>query len=252
LNYAKGRDHSTLVQKLLKDDTERKSALSEKIGLVIFEDIWWDLDKNPRQASSLPFLDGLARYMDKLTAYRFNFYDTASFEEALTRALKVKEKRVILYIGAHGSYSTIGGARLKTLLDKLREKSKNDKKIEGVILSSCLAGGNEEAMSKAFGGGTHWLFGYNASVDWLGSVLIETTIIENLCRNEQDYCDSSQKMVDLFKDALGRFNPNWKIAADVKNNEVPLKSAISFWVRPKGAKLPRNLSGELTDAAWKP
>jgi hypothetical protein len=83
-------------------------------------------------------------------------------------------------------------------------------------------------------------------------VLIETAIIETLCRDEQDYFDSSQKMIDLFKDALCRFNPNWMIALDEKNNKTPLKSAISFWVRPKGAKLARNLSSELVDATWKP
>jgi hypothetical protein len=122
LNYAKGSDPSTLVRRLLKDATKLKSALSEKIGLVILEDSWFDLNENPGQASSGPFLDGLARYIDKLTTYRFNFYDTASFEKALKRALTVREEKVILYIGAHGSHSAIGGARLKS--PKTRKRSK--------------------------------------------------------------------------------------------------------------------------------
>lgn len=249
-NYAAGEDHSKVIRRLVKAAEHQEARNEGRIGLVVLEDSWWSLSDNPRQASSGPFLEGLSKYMDHLTVYRFNFYDTSSFDKALVRGLTVPENRVLLYIGAHGSTKRIGGANLSSLLDKLSEKSKNDKKIEGVILSSCMVAGNDNAIPKAFSGRTNWLFGYSESIDWLGSILIETAVLESICRAASDYCSSTASLLDTFRDALQHFNEDWHVAADEKGNPVSLKSAISFWVRPKSAKKPKCVTSNLISITW--
>lgn len=219
---------------------------SDTVAIVLLENVWWTFKKNPEFASAEPFFEGLARYNDSARCYRLNFFDESSFRKALEFATTVPEKRVVLHIGAHGDPGRIGGVRAEKLLSHLASVRRQ---VEGVILSCCSAGNNGSAIQRAFEGKIRWLFTYMVDIDWLGSMLIDTCILEEVCREQSSaYADSASGVVKTLNEALTKFNPAWLI--DDVRKDRPLKDAISLWVKPARARLPIDATEELTAAAW--
>lgn len=118
--------------------------MDQGFALLLLESPWWLPRDNPLRASCLPFFQGLERLYDGFNIYYSTFYDTPSFEIALSQDLiHTVEKRQILYIGAHGNRSCISNGRASTILSKV---SLYGKRIEGVIVSSCLVADRENNL----------------------------------------------------------------------------------------------------------
>ena len=131
-------------------------------------------------------------------------------------AVTVPEKRIILYIGEHGSTKKIGNSHALTLMKKVAEMSRDCSKIEGVILSSCLVGSHDDALEAGLKGGAHWVFGYTRSVDFIGSAQVESSILATIARSGSDYVDDEHQIAALFAEGLKRFNPDWTIGDGAK------------------------------------
>jgi hypothetical protein len=230
-----------LAKRAGKDSAERK----QQIALVILEDIWFDFDDNPGQASNAPFLEGLCRFSDRARSYRLNFYDAGSFRKALQTALTVPEERIILYIGAHGSKGRIGSANTSTLMAHIAEIGK--RKIEGVILSSCEAGGAVATVGRALEGHAHWVFGYKNSVDFIASVQVETAILDSVFHAGLDYTDTDDDLVDTFARGLRCFNPDWELGDGA---QPQLRHSVSLLIRPKYKQKPIDATKDLVAKAW--
>ena len=219
--------------------------MDQGFALLLLESPWWLPRDNPLRASCLPFFQGLERLYDGFNIYYSTFYDTPSFEIALSQDLiHTVEKRQILYIGAHGNRSSISNGRASTILSKV---SLYGKRIEGVIVSSCLVADRENNLFNALASGdVRWAFGYTKSVNWLNSVLLELAIVEALVGVSQDVDHDRDALLNVFKTALEKFNPNAPFGA----NGEPLFDCLCLIQRAKYKRVPEDLTVDLIDWAW--
>jgi hypothetical protein len=218
----------------------------DDFALLLLESPWWTPKENPTRASALPFFQGLERLHDHFNIYYSTFYDTAGFNTALSQDLAhTREKRQILYIGAHGGHSSIANGRASTVLDKVGLLQNS--KIEGVIVSSCQVGARDENLwGPLLGGTTRWVFAYRHSVDWLSSMLIELALLEALAFSAPDYASDREQLLATFAMALGKFNPAMPLGSEGE----PLLDCISLIQRAKHKHSPENLTGALIELAW--
>jgi hypothetical protein len=244
--YRGSEEDTRALGRLIRLSAQARQERQERIALVILEDRWFDFDENPGQASNAPFLEGVCRLVDTLKSYRLNFYDADSFGHALDAAASVPEQRIVLYIGAHGSKGSVGGARTSTLMKKIADFSRK-RKVEGIILSSCSACGHDPAMIEALKGGSHWIFGYTSNVDFLGSVQVEAAILERLSAAKPEIVENEEKLVKVFAEALSCFNPKWKFGSAPFPT---LDTAIRLITRGKHMKTPVDHTAEVLKQAW--
>ncbi|MCF7987379.1 MAG: hypothetical protein K9L60_07425 [Methylovulum sp.] len=219
--------------------------MNQDFALLLLESPWWLPRDNPLRATCLPFFQGLERLYDGFNIYYSTFYDTAGFETALSEDLiHTVEKRQILYIGAHGNHGSIANGRASTLLGKV---SQHGKRIEGVIISSCLVASRENNLLNVLASGdVRWVFGYTKSVDWLSSLLLELAIVEALVRAPEDVDHDREALLDTFKTALEKFNPNAPFGADGE----PLYDCLCLIQRAKYKRVPEDLTVDLITTAW--
>lgn len=219
--------------------------MSEDFALLLLESPWWTPKIDPTRASSLPFFQGLERLHDHFNIYYSTFYDTQSFESALAQDLiHTREKRQILYIGAHGNESSIASGRASTILEKV---AIHGDKIEGVIVSSCLVGARESNLwSPVLINKTRWIFAYRHSVNWLDSLLIELALLEALALAGDGYADDRDTLLDTFANALAKFNPLLPLGSAGE----PLMDCICLIQRAKYKRTPENLTTALVTQAW--
>lgn len=219
--------------------------MSEDFALLLLESPWWTPKIDPTRASSLPFFQGLERLHDHFNIYYSTFYDTQSFESALAQDLvHTREKRQILYIGAHGNENSIAGGRASTILEKV---AIHGDKIEGVIVSSCLVGARESNLwAPVLINKTRWIFAYRHSVNWLDSLLIELALLEALALAEDGYADDRDALLQTFANALGKFNPLLPLGSEGE----PLIDCICLIQRAKHKRTPENLTTTLVAQAW--
>lgn len=245
--FQDGRDESKVLDKLITYGRQRRRSEDEKIALVILEGIWYDFSSNPGHASNAPFLEGVCRVVNTMRSYRLNFYDAESFTKALEWALTVPEKRIILYIGEHGSAKKIGNAHAVTLMKKVAELSRDRSKIEGVILSSCSVGGHDNALEAGLKGGAHWVFGYTSAVDFIGSAQVESSILAAIAGSGSDYIDDEHRIAKVFAEGLKRFNPDWAMGS---GKQPELEHTVRLVVRGKNKKTVCEATRVMTQLAW--
>lgn len=219
--------------------------MPEDFALLLLESPWWTPKNNPTRASSLPFFQGLERLYDHFNIYYSTFYDTQGFESALAQDLiHTHEKRQILYIGAHGTESSIANGRASTILEKV---ALYGDKIEGVIVSSCLVGARESNLwSPVLINKTRWVFAYRHSVNWLDSLLIELALLEALALAEDGYADDRDALLETFASALAKFNPLLPLGSEGET----LADCICLMQRAKYKRNPENLTNELVAQTW--
>lgn len=217
----------------------------DDFALLLLESPWWTPKDNPTRASSLPFFQGLERLHDHFNIYYSTFYDTRGFEAALSLDLtKTHEKRQILYIGAHGSETSIANGRASSILEKV---AMNGDKIEGVIISSCLVGARDANLwTPLLINRTRWVFAYRHSVDWLSSLLIELAIMEAIAFTLEGYAANRDELLETFASALSKFNPLMPLGT----NGEPLMDCICLMQRAKYKRYPENITEELIECAW--
>lgn len=220
--------------------------MQDDFALLMLESPWWTPEANPTRASALPFFQGLERLHDYFNIYYSTFHGTSGFEAALSQDLShTREKRQILYIGAHGSERSIANGRASTILEKV---ALYGDKIEGVIVSSCLVGARDSNLwAPMLVNKTRWVYAYRHSVDWLTTQLLELSILEELIFAPAGYADDREELLGLFARALNRFNPE----TPVGENDERLSECICLMQRAKYKRFPENITEELIDRAWK-
>lgn len=220
--------------------------MPDDFALLLLESPWWTPKSNPTRASSLPFFQGLERLHDYFNIYYSTFYDTRSFEVALSQDLiHTQEKRQILYIGAHGSKSGIANGRASTLLEKV---ALHGDKIEGVIVSSCLVGSRESNLwAPILINKTRWIFAYRHEVGWLNSLFIELALLEALALAEEGYADDRENLLHTFSGALAKFNPQMPLGSTRES----LADCICLMQRAKYKRYPEDLTTALIEKSWR-
>jgi hypothetical protein len=245
-SYRDGEDETRALGRLIRYSTRKQEEEAGRLAVVMLEAHWFDLDDNPGQASNAPFLEGVCRLVRNVKSYRLNFYDADSFGHALEAVATIAEARIVLYIGAHGSQGRVAAANVTSLMKKVAAFSQK-KKVEGIVLSSCLAGGNSLAMAEALKGGSHWIFGYRTAVGFLGSVQLESTILATLAAADADCSADEEKVIKVFGNALRCFNPHWEIG----DGRFPqLLDAFRLFTRGKYMKTAVEHSQQAVDHAW--
>lgn len=219
--------------------------MSESFALLLLESPWWTPETNPSRASALPFFQGIERLHDYFNIYYSTFYDTPSFEAALSQDLMhTREDRQILYIGAHGTETQIANGRASNILGKA---ALHGRKVEGVIVSSCLVGARDSNLwTPLLINKTRWVFAYRHTVHWLDSVLIEMTLLEALALADDGYADDQNALLEAFATALAKFNPQLPLGI----NGEPLMDCICLMQRAKYKHYPENLTDALIELAW--
>lgn len=220
--------------------------MPDDFALLLLESPWWTPKSNPTRASSLPFFQGLERLHDYFNIYYSTFYDTRSFEVALSQDLiHTHEKRQILYIGAHGTKTGIANGRASTLLEKV---ALHGDKIEGVIVSSCLVGSRESNLwAPILINKTRWVFAYRHEVGWLDSLLIELALLEALALAEEGYGDDRENLLHTFSGALAKFNRQMPLGCKGE----PLADCICLMQRGKYKRYPEDLTTALIEQSWR-
>ena len=229
------------------------TALGERLAIVILENVWWKLSDNPGIASAEPFFDGLSRHDDNVVCYRLPFYGKESLKTAVKLAKEVPHDRVLLHIGAHGHDGSIGGIRLTDLYSSFKSlKSTSGKKIEGVILSSCSAGRHAKTVEAAFQCGASWVFAYTVDVEWMGSVMIDLSLAEEVSLEpDRSYTQSAETLIESLSEGLRKFNPNWRIDGKKKGNEGKLANAIILAYKEPGGRRISNITSDLCSHTWR-
>lgn len=228
-------------------------------AILVTESPWWTPDQNRRRASVLPMLQGMANLTEHIAIYHSYFYEKHGFKAALNDDLShTKENRLYLYVAAHGSRRTVGGAGetpgllLSTLLRELKRNNTQYRNIEGVILGSCEIGRNvSDLMQGLTGTRVTWIFGYTCEIDWLTSTIIDVAILERLTRLGGNQLRSREKITGTFAAALRRFNGDYLLGSH-NGGRVPLKESITLVTKPHGQGFaPQDSTDDLRRAlAW--
>jgi hypothetical protein len=210
-------------------------------ALLVLESPWWTPDINRRRASVLPFLNGLANYLEHFSVYHSNFYEREGFKTALRDDLSfTREDRLYIYIAAHGVSRKIGGApngcqgiKLSTVLSEIGDLTKR-KNIEGVLIGSCEIGGNVQDFKDALKGTRiAWIFGYTCTIDWVGSTMVDLAIFEHTLRIRDAALGNRINLINTFVKALRKFDGNYPIGCE-EDKGTYLKDAITLVTRPRG------------------
>jgi hypothetical protein len=228
-------------------------------AVLVIESPWWTPDQNKKRASVLPMLQGMGNLTDHISIYHSYFYEKHGFKAALKDDLShTKENRLYLYVAAHGSKKTVGGAGetpgllLSTLLKELRRNTPQYKNIEGVILGSCEIGRNvNDLMHGLTGTKITWIFGYTCEIDWMTSTMIDVAILERLTRLSNGQLSSRQMIINTFTKALKRFDGKYLIG-EQGGHKIALADSITLITKPRGqGNAPRDSTEDLRTAlAW--
>lgn len=225
-------------------------------AILVIESPWWTPDQNRKRASVLPVLQGIGNLTDNIAIYHSYFYEKHGFKAALKDDLShTRENRLYLYVAAHGSRKTVGGAGetpgllLSTLLKELRRNTPQYKNIEGVILGSCEIGRNvSDLMQGLTGTRITWIFGYTCEIDWMTSTMIDVAILERLTRLSNTQLSSRPTIINAFTKALRRFNGEYLIGED-NGHRIALKDSVTLITKPRGrGYLPHDSTADLRAA----
>lgn len=232
---------------------------AKDVALLVAESPWYTPNVNQGAASSLPFFEGVKKLNnDRATDRRFNiyhcnFYDNSSFDRAIEHLAKASEERQILYVGAHGSAESIADAEIEHIADVIADAGG---RVKGLIVSSCFVGSNAKLAKASELGfklntlkevrGPNWILAYTHSVDWLSSVMLETSVIHHFSMGYMKRTiNSKAQILDVFNDAFALFNPNANFGWDANEHEKTLAECIRVWVRPQGAEFAKDVTEEL-------
>jgi hypothetical protein len=209
-------------------------------ALLVIEGLWWTPEEKPKRPSVFHFLEGLESVQGDFNIYYANFYEKEGFRRALEDDLtNTSEKRLFLYIAAHGTGKRIGGLKAKTgmklpVMFKAVKDAANYSNIEGVLIGSCSIGNNiDDFISTTKNSSIAWIFGYTCEIGWMASTLIDVSIFEHLMALRKSDLKSRKKILDTFVKALRRFNGDYILCKE-KNKNVPIKEAITLVVQPRG------------------
>lgn len=223
-------------------------------AIIVLESPWWTPDINKARASVLPFLQGMANYMENFSVYHSTFYERGGFKAALHDDLThTKEGRLYLYVAAHGSRKCLGGMdntqgiRLSSVLNDVRSLH-HSTNIEGILFGACEIGGSvQDFIDALVGTRIAWIFGYSCEIDWLGSTILDLAVFENMMRLKEDDLKNRNKIINAFVKSLKKFDCDYTIGAR-DGEKIPLKDAITLVTKPRGrGNVPQDSTDLLTE-----
>jgi hypothetical protein len=233
----------------MADILKLRGNLMGNSALLVLESPWWPPIQDPRRSSVLPFLQGLERVLNTFNIYYATFYDNKGLENALEVDLShTKERRQIVYIGAHGAEGLLVDDNASNALKLI---AKYGDKIEGVMLGCCSIGRYANIIrpalsySKRYGTyGANWLYSYKYSVDWISSMLIDISILEKVF--SYDKLKSRDDIISVFTEGLKVFDQELLIADD---GTIPkkLNETIRLTIRPQGTQSVSDATGILLE-----
>ena len=213
-----------------------------RTALLVIEGLWWTPEQKPKRPSVLLFLEGLESFRGDFNIYYANFYEKEGFRRALEDDLtNTRERRLFLYIAAHGTGKRIGGLKARTgmklpAMFKAVKDAGNYSNIEGVLIGSCSVGNNiGDFISTTKNSSLAWIFGYTCEIGWMVSTLIDVSILEHLMKLKKNDLKDRKKIVNAFVKALRRFNGDYPLCRE-KGRSIPLKDAITLVVQPRSPK----------------
>lgn len=199
-------------------------------AVITLERIWgWELSPN-NKASMRPFLEGIQTLRGNFDFHYSHIYGRESLREALAEFLQPQYRRVILQIAGHRSGKKIASTLFSTVFDTINEVSiqNNFTGSLGLIMSSCLMGGNKEEISLGIRKAKlQWFFGYNSATSWLESTLIDTQIIYSLTRKGIHSIPTQDTLIKYFNEALSLFDGYYEIDTDERNPKL-LKDSVTL------------------------
>jgi len=160
--------------------------------LAVVEAEWW----NGYSHTVKPFFEGLffnlMRQRDGF--YYERFVGPDSFAEVLQHLARKRDVR-ILYIASHGSSASLGcpnGDEIsRRHLAKLLQMANSETRLDGLYFGSCLVG--NQATAKALLSSEQsahqrvkWVAGYEKSVDWLESTLLDVFFLKHVLGAEME------------------------------------------------------------------
>ena len=203
-----------------------------RYAILVLEQPWWDLNKDPGQTSIRYFLDGLSR-LDGLPTFYSTFYDTHSFGQALQYLVDARKLKfidyLIVYVASHGAGSRLGNGNapsmnLRTLFDRIHQHGQG--MVTGLILDSCEVGAEYDTIASGMKKAKiQWLLGYGASVDWLTSTLINLHVLSVMANLDVKDLSKASALTGAVQQALGLFNPYLPIDAGDEDDDKSIKKA---------------------------
>jgi hypothetical protein len=208
----------------------------------------WQLDAgDANRTSVLPFIEGIGKYAGDTEVFHANFYDKSSFKQALKCLAKTQYESAVVYVAAHGNESEIGGVKTRELLSEIGKHARS-LNLTGVLLGSCLAGGDTERMEKCTEGtNIRWCGGYSASISWLEGTLLDCAILSQMLALDEEDFEEVDKMVDAIAQAVAPFSKTFGIGSG--RWPASLEQSIEFVVQATGkGKTPKTVTSEIFDA----
>ena len=199
-----------------------------RYAVLVLEQPWWELNKDPEQTSVRHFLDGLSR-LNGIPIFYATFYDTSSFDHALKYLMDARKldevDHLILYVAGHGAGARIGNGQsrstnLTTIFDRVQQYGKD--KVAGLILDSCELGAQTEIIERGVKTAKlTWAIGYGISIDWLTSMLINLHLLSIMTRFSPPELRKKKIFENCIQDACGMFNPFLVLDGDIGEDEEP-------------------------------
>jgi hypothetical protein len=219
-------------------------------AVITLERLWgWETSPN-NKASVKPFLEGIQSLRGDFDFHYSHIYGRESIREALTEFLRPEYRRVILQIAGHGSGRKISSALFSTVFETISDVSNQNgfNGSLGLIMSSCLMGGNKEEISRGIRKAKlQWFFGYNCATSWMESTLIDTQIIYSLSRKGIHSIPTQESLVRYFNEALSLFNGNFVIDDGEKEAKCLKESVTLMFADGDFRRRPIDVSDQLFD-----
>lgn len=199
-----------------------------RYAVLVLEQPWWELNKDPEQTSVRHFLDGLSR-LNGIPIFYATFYDTSSFDHALKYLMDARKldevDHLILYVAGHGAGARIGNGHgrstnLTTVFDRIQQYGKG--KVAGLILDSCELGAQTDIIE--YGVETAkltWAIGYSISIDWLTSMLINLHVLSIMTSFSPSELRKKKIFENCIQEACGMFNPFLVLDGDTGEDDEP-------------------------------
>lgn len=153
-----------------------------KVDLFILESLWDD--KLVSETSVRPFFEGLSRVDDFNYIYH-TFYDEKDIRFFIKESKQQRLACPNYYIAAHGSRNSIHGRKNRIKTEELLKIFKNFHG-RGIYFGSCNFINPENAEEILNYTKAEWVAGFNCSVDWIDSTIIDLVFWHYYLKLDED------------------------------------------------------------------
>lgn len=207
-------------------------------ALLVLEQPWSAVSDDPQQTSLRPMFEFLEK-ISEIPVFHAQFYDESSLERALFHLVDAAclegVSHLMLYIAGHGKAKNLyspDGCKVK-LTEIFRLISLyGTPYISGLILDACDLGQNRKVIEDGIQDTElRWVFGYEYSVDFVASTLINFRLISEVGKLPRHKVTSSKILKKTIQKALNTFNLDWPIAySDKSKSKIALRDSVCAYL----------------------